>query len=109
MLRAQGLNVEHAGFDAAMERQRAEARAAWAGSGETATERVWFEIRDHVGASEFLGYETDRAEAKVLALVVDGERVDEAAAGADVAVVVNQTPFYAEAGGPWLAAGRVRP
>ena len=99
VLRGQGRGVEHTGFDAAMERQRAEARAAWAGSGEAATERVWFEIREEAGASEFLGYETGAAEARVVALVVDGARVEEAEDGAEVAVVVNQTPFYGEAGG----------
>ncbi len=99
VLRGQGRGVEHTGFDAAMERQRAEARAAWAGSGEAATERVWFEIREEAGAGEFVGYETGAAEARVVALVVDGARVEEAEDGAEVAVVVNQTPFYGEAGG----------
>ena len=99
VLRGEGRPVDHAGFDAAMERQRAAARAAWSGSGDAATERVWFEIRDDVGAGEFLGYAVDIAEAKVLALVVDGARVERAETGAEVAIVVNQTPFYGEAGG----------
>ena len=99
VLRGEGRAVDHAGFDAAMERQRAAARAAWSGSGDAATERVWFEIRDDVGAGEFLGYAVDTAEAKVLALVVDGARVERAETGAEVAIVVNQTPFYGEAGG----------
>ncbi len=99
VLRAQGRTVDRAGFEAAMERQRAEARKAWAGSGETATERVWFEVREEVGATEFLGYAAERAEAQVRALVVDGKRVDRAEPGAEVALVVNQTPFYGESGG----------
>ena len=99
VLRGEGRPVDHAGFDAAMERQRAAARAAWSGSGDAATERVWFEIRDDVGAGEFLGYAVDTAEAKVLALVVDGARVERAETGAEVAIVVNQTPFYGESGG----------
>ncbi|MDP6785763.1 MAG: alanine--tRNA ligase [Rhodospirillales bacterium] len=98
-LKGRGLTVDQAGFDTAMERQRAEARKAWAGSGEAATETVWLEARDDVGASEFLGYDTETAEGLVMALVVDGQRVEEAATGQDVAVVMNQTPFYAEAGG----------
>ena len=98
-LKGRGIAVDQAGFDAAMERQRAEARKAWAGSGDAATETVWFEIRDAVGGSEFLGYETEIAEGLVVALVADGKRVETAAAGADVTVVVNQTPFYGEAGG----------
>ncbi|MEE8275653.1 MAG: alanine--tRNA ligase [Alphaproteobacteria bacterium] len=98
-LRAEGRGVDHAGFDKAMERQRAEARASWAGSGETATEKLWFEIREAQGATEFLGYETEVAEGKVVALVAEGRLLDRAGAGAEVAVVTNQTPFYGEAGG----------
>ena len=98
-LRAEGRDVDHAGFDKAMERQRAEARASWAGSGETATEKLWFEIREAEGTTEFLGYETEVAEGKVVALVAAGERLDRVGAGADVALVTNQTPFYGEAGG----------
>ena len=98
-LRARGLSVDTAGFEAAMERQREEARKAWTGSGEAATDEVWFEIREEAGATEFLGYETEAAEGVVHALVVDGRRVESASAGQDVAIVVNQTPFYGEAGG----------
>ena len=98
-LRARGLSVDTAGFEAAMERQREGARKAWTGSGEAATDEVWFEIREEAGATEFLGYETEAAEGVVHALVVDGRRVESAAAGQDVAIVVNQTPFYGEAGG----------
>ncbi len=99
ILRGQGGSVATDGFDAAMERQRAAARKAWTGSGDVAADRHWFEIRDDTGASEFLGYGADVAEAQVLALVADGEQVEQAAAGDEVSVVVNQTPFYAESGG----------
>ena len=98
-LRGQGRTVEVEGFERAMARQRTEARAAWAGSGEAATETVWFEILDRHGATEFLGYETGVAEGRVEALVVDGALVETAAAGTEVAVIVSQTPFYAESGG----------
>ena len=98
-LRAKGMSVDTAGFDAAMDRQRAEARKAWAGSGDAATEGIWFQIRERAGATEFLGYETEAAEAQVAALVIDGAPVDQAEAGDEPAVVVNQTPFYGEAGG----------
>ena len=98
-LRAQGYGVDQAGFDAAMDRQREAARKAWAGSGEAATEQVWFEIRDEHGATEFLGYETETAEGQVLAIVVDGKTVETAAEGSEVAIIVNQTPFYGESGG----------
>jgi len=98
-LKGKGIEVDVAGFDAAMARQKAEARKAWAGSGEAATEGVWFETREDAGATEFLGYDAEEADAKVMALVVDGGRVERAGSGAQVAFVVNQTPFYGESGG----------
>ena len=98
-LRGQGLSVDTKGFDAAMARQRAEARAAWVGTGDAATETLWFEMLQEVGATEFLGYETEMAEGTIQALVVEGERRESVNAGANAAVIVNQTPFYGEAGG----------
>ena len=98
-LRLRGITVDNAGFEAAMQRQREEARRAWAGSGDAATEGIWFAIREEVGATEFLGYATESAEGQVRALVVDGKRVQSAPAGTSVAVVTNQTPFYGESGG----------
>jgi len=108
VLRGHGRAVDVAGFDTAMERQRAEARAHWAGSGEAATEQIWFDAQQEFGASEFLGYEAVQAEAEVLAIVVDGERVETAAAGAQVQVLVNQTPFYGESGGQMGDIGMMR-
>jgi len=98
-LRQRNISVDIAGFTGAMERQKAEARAHWAGSGEAATETVWFPVREKAGATEFLGYETEQAEGLVQALVKDGKAVDGASAGDAVAIVVNQTPFYGESGG----------
>ena len=98
-LRAQGRAVERDGFKACMERQREAARRAWAGSGDTASDAVWFGIRERVGATEFLGYGTESAEGVIRALVVGGAETARAEAGDTVALVVNQTPFYAEAGG----------
>ncbi|HJS85801.1 MAG TPA: alanine--tRNA ligase, partial [Acetobacteraceae bacterium] len=98
-LREQGRTVDVEGFAQAMEEQRARARAAWAGSGEAATEQVFFEIKEKAGATEFLGYATESAEGEIVALVADGVRVREAKAGEEVAVVLNQTPFYGESGG----------
>ncbi len=98
-LRARDLSVDTAGFDAAMERQRAEARKAWAGSGEAATEAVWFGLRERLGATEFLGYDTETAEGVVQAILVDGAEVASAGKGTKAAVILNQTPFYGESGG----------
>ncbi len=106
-LRARGIGVDTAGFSEAMERQKAEARASWAGSGETQTEPVWYQLRERLGATEFLGYTADRANAVVDAVVVDGAAVDKADSGSEVAIVVNQTPFYAEAGGQIGDSGRI--
>jgi alanyl-tRNA synthetase len=98
-LREEGKTVDLEGFNAAMTEQRTRARAAWAGSGEAATETVWFELKEQVGATEFLGYATETTEAEIRALVVEGAPVPMAAAGTRVAVLLNQTPFYAESGG----------
>jgi len=99
VLRGRGKAVDSEGFEACMARQREDARKAWAGSGEAATETVWFDLREKVGATEFLGYATERAEAVVTAIVADGAPVECIEAGAEAAVIVSQTPFYGESGG----------
>ncbi len=98
-LKARGITVDTKGFSAAMQRQKEEARKAWKGSGEAATETVWYELREEVGASEFLGYDTEAAEGVVSALVKGGKPVKTLKAGDEAAIIVNQTPFYGESGG----------
>jgi alanyl-tRNA synthetase len=98
-LKPRGIAVDTDGFNAAMERQREKARASWAGSGDAATEAVWFGLREKAGATEFLGYETERAEGVVAALVKDGKEVASLNKGESGTVILNQTPFYGESGG----------
>ncbi len=107
VLRAREIAVDTAGFEAAMDEQRAKARAAWAGSGETADQAIWFDVRQKAGATEFLGYDTEKAEGQVRAIVVDGKEVPALAAGQTGWIVVNQTPFYAESGGQLGDSGRL--
>jgi alanyl-tRNA synthetase len=98
-LKSRGISVDQAAFTDAMDRQREKARAAWAGSGDTASEAVWFPLREKLGPSEFLGYETETAEGVVGGLVKDGKQVERLGTGESGAIVLNQTPFYAESGG----------
>ncbi len=97
-LRAKNINVDTKGFDAAMARQKAEARKNWAGSGDTGTENIWFEVQDKVGSTEFLGYNTLKTDAQITALVKDGQMLNTITSG-EFYLVANQTPFYAEMGG----------
>jgi alanyl-tRNA synthetase len=98
-LRARNLTVDTDAFSAAMERQRAEARKAWSGSGDAATETIWFGLKERLGATEFLGYETEEAEGVALALLQDGGEVERIGAGEKGSLILNQTPFYGESGG----------
>ncbi len=98
-LRARGIAVDREGFDAAMARQKAAARAAWKGSGQAASSDVWFDIAEREGGTEFTGYVATSGEGRVVAILRDGAEVDEATGGEEVTILTNQTPFYAESGG----------
>lgn len=106
-LRRQGIAVDAAGFDAAMKAQKAAARAAWAGSGDAASDALWFDLKDRVGATDFLGYVHEAAEGVVLAIVRGGAEIASAKAGDEVEIIVNQSPFYAESGGQVGDAGTI--
>jgi alanyl-tRNA synthetase len=107
-LKARGVSVDTKAYETAMEKQKAEARKAWKGSGEAATEGIWFEIRERVGASEFLGYDTESAEGEIRALVSGGKEVKSLKAGEEGQIVLNQTPFYGESGGQVGDTGVIR-
>jgi alanyl-tRNA synthetase len=98
-LKAKGIAVDTAGFEKSMEKQKAEARKSWAGSGDAGTEKLWFEILEEAGPTEFLGYENEIAEGQIKAIVKDGKKVQSLKSGEEGIVIVNQTPFYAESGG----------
>jgi len=107
-LKERKIGIDEDGFTSAMEEQKAKARAAWSGSGEAATEEVWFDINDRDGATEFLGYETETAEGVVTALIKDGAEVKTASAGDEVAVIANQTTFFGESGGQQGDSGVIK-
>ena len=107
ILRGKGLKADAAAYDAAMNKQKEAARAAWAGSGEKGQEKIWFELRDELGATEFLGYATEKAEGEVRAIVQKGARVTELKAGEEGWILLNQTPFYGESGGQVGDTGRI--
>ena len=107
ILRADNITVDTKSFDAAMEEQRARARAAHKGSGDTATSALWFDLKDKLGNTEFLGYAMEEAEGVVIALVKDGKEVTELKAGETGFALTNQTPFYGESGGQVGDTGRM--
>lgn len=106
-LRAKSLGVDRAGFDAAMAEQKAAARAAWKGSGDQASESIWFDIVDREGATEFTGYTSEEGEGVIIALVKDGDEIESATRGDEVIILTNQTPFYGESGGQMGDSGTV--
>jgi alanyl-tRNA synthetase len=106
-LRARGIAVDQDGFTFAMQKQKAEARASWVGSGEATSEAQWFAVLDEIGRTEFLGYDSEEAEGEIAGMVKDGARVQSAAAGETVEILTNQTPFYAESGGQAGDTGRM--
>ncbi len=109
VMRGEGRSVDVDGFDAAMKKQKEEARKNWSGSGEQATESQWFDIREKTGATEFLGYAGTQAEGLIAALVKDGAPVETAKQGDEIALIANQTPFYGESGGQVGDTGIMKP
>ncbi len=106
-LRPRGITVDRAGFDSAMAAQKAAARAAWKGSGQAASDEIWYDIAEREGATEFTGYASTSGEGQIVAIVKDGAEVASAKAGDSVIVLANQTPFYGESGGQTGDAGLI--
>jgi len=108
ILRGRNIEVDEEGFKKAMQEQKSRARAAWKGSGEQATEEIWFEIKEEAGATEFVGYEATKAQGKVVAIIADGMPVQTLHEGAEGSIILNQTPFYGESGGQEGDKGFIR-
>jgi alanyl-tRNA synthetase len=107
-LKARGLGVDLPGFDAAMSRQKAEARKNWTGSGEAATEKIWFDVKERLGATEFLGYAAEDATGQILAIIKAGKEVKQLRKGDEASLIINQTPFYGMSGGQVGDEGIIR-
>ena len=99
ILRNKSMSIDSEKFQSLMKESRELAKKNWKGSGDAAVEDVWFGIKDKLGATEFLGYETNQAEGAVLSLLKDNKEVDELNNGDEGMIIVNQTPFYGESGG----------
>jgi alanyl-tRNA synthetase len=99
ILRPQGIEVDEQGFNDAMHEQKARARKAWAGSGDKTQDKVWFEISESSGSTEFFGHTCNSMSVKILGIVVDGNQVEQINPGQDGIIILNQTPFYGESGG----------
>ncbi|MEZ5814829.1 MAG: alanine--tRNA ligase [Alphaproteobacteria bacterium] len=98
-LKSRNIEVDTDAFDTCMAEQKAKARAAWSGSGDAGTDKLWFDILEECGPTEFLGYDLEQADGKTLAIIKDGKRVESLKEGEEGVIITNQTPFYAESGG----------
>ncbi len=107
ILKNKSLKIDSEKFQSLMKESKELAKKNWKGSGDSAVDDIWFSIKDKLGASEFLGYETDRAEGIILALLKDNKEVDELNENDEGVVIVNQTPFYGESGGQVGDTGQI--
>ena len=99
ILKTKNIKVDVAGFDEAMNERKEKTKLAWKGSGDQAVDKIWFNLKDKIGSTEFLGYEKNKSEGIVLSLIKKGNEVKEINEGDEVELVTNQTPFYGESGG----------
>ena len=99
LLRDKELKLDKKSFNIAMQKQRDDARKSWLGSGQKKTEEIWFDVSDISKPTEFLGYAENESMGEVSAIIIDGKISKKISEGDEGAIVLNQTPFYAESGG----------
>ena len=99
LLRDKELKLDKKSFNIAMQKQRDDARKSWLGSGQKKTEEIWFDVSDISKPTEFLGYVENESMGEVSAIIIDGKISKKISEGDEGAIVLNQTPFYAESGG----------
>jgi alanyl-tRNA synthetase len=97
--REEGLGIDLAGYDQAMARQRSQSQESWKGSGEEQIPEVYHDLVNHGVRSAFVGYDRLTSRSKVMAIVKGGKEVASAGPGGEIELVLDQTPFYGEAGG----------
>jgi|TARA_Y100000294_G_scaffold81444_1_gene76554 alanyl-tRNA synthetase len=99
ILKNKSLKIDNEKFHSLMKESRELAKKNWKGSGDSAIDDIWFGIKEKLGATEFLGYETNQAEGVILSLFKGDKEVDQLNSGEEGMIIVNQTPFYGESGG----------
>ena len=99
ILKNKSLTIDIDKFQNLMKESKELAKKNWKGSGDSAVDDIWFSIKDKLGPSEFLGYETDQAEGIILSLLKENKEVNELKENDEGIIILNQTPFYGESGG----------
>ena len=99
ILKNKSLTIDNDKFQSLMKESKELAKKNWKGSGDSAVDDIWFSIKDRLGPSEFLGYETDQAEGIILSLLKNNKEVNELNKNDEGIIILNQTPFYGESGG----------
>ena len=99
ILKNKSLKVDNTKFDEMMKKSRELAKKNWKGSGDSSVSEIWFNLKEKIGPTEFLGYETNQAEGSVTAIIKDDKEIQQLKEGEEGQIILNQTPFYGESGG----------
>ena len=99
ILKNKSLKVDNTKFDEMMKKSRELAKKNWKGSGDSSVSEIWFNLKEKIGPTEFLGYETNQAEGSVTAIIKDDKEIQQLKDGEEGQIILNQTPFYGESGG----------